>query len=292
MRRFLRRTGPWLPLGVLVVELVFVWFGDLPLQTALIVAAALEALVWLILAYRTVAAVRTYRRARTGGSALWAAAERALGEIVPPKLARLLVYDLRGQASLVRWIAGRHNAGSPGHFAYHQSRTPLIITFLALMGLEVVGTHLVLVLIFGNELWIWVLFALDSQFFVWLLALYASMIVLPHRLDANVLYLRYGYMNDLAIPRAAIRTARVSRHAESKNGKLAVDEDQGEAWFSCGETTVVIGLDPEIPFTNRDQPVEAPITALHVTADNPNAFVDALTTASNAAATAPRTDSP
>lgn len=283
MRRFLRRAGPWLPLGVLAVELIFVWFGSLPLRQALLIAAALEALVWLLLMYRSVAAARTYRRARTGGTPRWTAAERALGEIVPPKLARLLIYDLRGQASLARWLTGRHPARTPGHFAYHQSRTPLIVTFLTLVALEVVGTHLVLVAIVGNQLWVWVLFALDAQFFVWLLGLYASMIVLPHRVESEVLYLRYGYMNELVVPHAAIRAARAERHAESKNGKLTIDGRQGEGWFSCGETTVRIELDPAVTLMNKAQPVETPITALHVTADNPRAFVSTLKTAANAA---------
>ncbi|MFC0429835.1 hypothetical protein [Kutzneria buriramensis] len=195
---------------------------------------------------------------------------------------RTLLSEARGLACLARWILRRHPGRSPGHFAYNREKKPLIIVFITLLVFESAGTHAVLLAIFGSRWWLWVLFALDLYTVLWAFGYYASMVVLPHRIDDTELRLRYGCLAELVVPREAIRSARPSRRPGAKPGKVIVDGD--EATFCCGETTVTLELDPAVELSFRDEHV-GHVGRLHVTADDPRAFVTALTTR---AAPAPR----
>jgi hypothetical protein len=192
-----------------------------------------------------------------------------------PNPVDLLLKEPRMLASLLRWILRRHQANAPGHLAYHSAKQLLVFTFLALCALEGIGTHLVLLAIFGSRWWVWTIFALDMYSLVWLLGLYAAMIVLPHRIEADVLRLRYTYLAELVVPLAAVRGARAVTGGQTKNGKLMVD-GTGRGVFCAGETSVAIDLDPEFPLYQDGLRVTDPVTTLHVTADAPRAFVDQL----------------
>ncbi len=179
-------------------------------------------------------------------------------------------------AGLLRWILRRHQANAPGSFAYHRGRQIIVFTFLGLCALEGIGTHLVLLLIVGSRWWVWTIFALDMYTLIWILGLYAAMVVLPHRIEADVLRLRHGYLAELVVPRDAVRGARAVTGGQTKNGKLMVD-GTGRGVFCSGETSVAIDLDPEFPLYLDGLRVTEAVTTLHVTVDAPRAFVDQLT---------------
>jgi hypothetical protein len=219
--------------------------------------------------------VRRIRDERARGADGWLAVERGLGEVIPRRLARMLLSEARGLVCLARWILRRHPGGTSGHFAYHRQKKPLILVFIALLVFESAGLHAVLLAIFGSRWWIWALFDVDLYTVLWALGYYASMIVLPHRIDDTALRLRHGYLAEFVVPRAAIRSARPNRRPEGKPGKVIVDGE--EATFCCGETTVTLELDPAVGLSFRDEQV-GHVGRLHVTADDPHAFVAALTT--------------
>jgi hypothetical protein len=194
-----------------------------------------------------------------------------------PNPAQLLINEGRLLGSLLRWVFRRHQANAPGQFAYHRGKTIIVFTFLGLLTLEGVGTHLVLLLIFSSRWWIWTIFALDMYTLIWVIGLYASLVMLPHRIEAGVLRLRHAYLAELVVDRSAVRGARIVPGGQSKDGKLMVD-GTGRGVFSCTGTTVVIDLDPEIPLYLNGLRVTDQVGTLHVTADKPREFVDAMST--------------
>jgi len=54
---------------------------------------------------------------------------------------------------------------------------------MALLVFESLGTHLVLLAIFGGQWWVWLLFGLDVFTWLWLFGYYGSLVVLPHQID-------------------------------------------------------------------------------------------------------------
>ncbi|HEX4223344.1 MAG TPA: hypothetical protein VHZ97_13335 [Pseudonocardiaceae bacterium] len=180
-------------------------------------------------------------------------------------------------AGLLRWILRRYQADAPGSLAYHQTKKVAVYLVLSLGTLEGVGLHLVLLLIFGSRWWIWTIFALDMYTLVWIIAMYAAMVVRPHRIEADVLRLRQGHLAELTVDRRAVRGARIVAGKQARNGRLMVDA-AGRGVFCSGDTTVAIDLDPEFPPHVDGLRVTDAITTLHVTADRPREFVAALTT--------------
>ena len=178
-------------------------------------------------------------------------------------------------ASVVRWFFRRHRAPAPDVFGYHNGKKTIVFAFLGLCALEGIGTHLVLLYIFGSRWWIWTIFALDMYTLIWIFGLYTSMVVLPHRVEAGLLRLRAGYQAELLVDRAAVRGARIVSGGQSKNGKVMVD-GTGRGVFCSGDTTVAIDLDPEFPLYVNGLRVIEPVTTLHVTVDSPRRFVDQL----------------
>ena len=189
-----------------------------------------------------------------------------------PDPRQLLLNEPRMLTAFVRWFFRRHRVHAPDEFGYHKGTQIIVFTFFGLCALEGLGTHLVLLLIFGSRWWIWTIFALDVYTLIWIFGLYASMVVLPHRIEADVLRLRYGHQAELVIERAAVRGVRIVRGSRTRNGKVMVDET-GRGVFCSGDTTVAIDLDPEFPLRFNGLRVAEPINTLRVTVDAPSAFV-------------------
>ena len=196
----------------------------------------------------------------------------------------MLMNEPRMLAAFVHWLFRRYRAHAPDEFSYHNSKKILVFTFLALCAVEGIGTHLVLLVIFGSRWWVWTIFALDMYTLIWIFGLYASMVGLPHRIEADVLRLRNGYQGELVVDRAAVRGARIVSGLRSKTGKVMVD-GTGRGVFCSGETTVAIDLDPEFPLHLNGLRVVEPVSTLHVSVDVPRAFVDQLTSSGAPATT-------
>ena len=231
---------------LLAADITAVRLGFVPWWTPLVIAGLTAA----ALASRLVAAVvRDVRRERARGVDGWLAAERRLGEMMPRRVARIVLYEPRVLLCLARWVLRRHPGGTPGHFRYNREKKPLVIVFIALLVFESLGMHAVLLAVFGGRWWIWALFDLDVYTMLWAFGFYGSMVVLPHRITDTELRLRYAYLAEFVVPREAILSARPSRRAEAKPGRVVVDGD--EATFCCGETTVTLELDPAVELSFR-----------------------------------------
>ncbi|TWP35668.1 hypothetical protein FGL98_12680 [Leekyejoonella antrihumi] len=240
----------------------------LPLRDAVIVGICLEVVTWTVLVTRLASAVRCYREARRRGVSGWMALERGTARIMPARLARLMVYEPRMWICLTRWLTGQRPARAPGRAAYHHEKTLLFATLAGLLGFESLLTHLLLLAIVGNTWWVWALFAIDVYTLAWILGFYASLVVLPHQLDATTLRLRYGYLSEVIIPRSAIRGVRPARRPENTKGKLVTNPDGGAGYYTSGPASIAIDLDPQARLTYRGLPVTEPIRTIYLTADD------------------------
>jgi hypothetical protein len=267
----------WLPITALLVALVAAWFSPLPLFVAPAVAGGLAAL--LLVRRAIMALVRRGDKPRL-------TPRRALDAVVPAGLTAVLGTEARMLHCLLRWAARRQPDGAPDHFPYHTGRKLLFIAFGTLIAVEAALTHVVLLIIFGGRTWVWIVFAVDAYTLLWIVGLYAALVMLPHRLTPDNLVLRYGHLATLVVPRAAVVGARPSPRAMARTGRLVPGKSGDSATFACGETTVALTLDPAVPLTFRGRPVDQPISTLLVTADDPGAMVAALTAPRNQTTTA------
>jgi hypothetical protein len=120
-RHRMKRALKWLLPALVAVEAVLVWSGLLELRDAVIVIAAVEVLLALVLGgYRRVLLVaRRYRRARAEGLDAWRALEEALALILPRRMAKVVVLEPRLWVCLLRWASRRARPGE-GDFSYHK----------------------------------------------------------------------------------------------------------------------------------------------------------------------------
>lgn len=137
--RWWRRAGPWTTATLVVVEVVLAWSGLLRIRTAVLVGVLLEVLLWVTAASRMITAGRLFRAGRTAGVDVWQAAEDGLAQLVPRRLAHVILIEPRLWMSLGRWIAGRHDGQrSPSSYRYDSVLRPLlwaVIGFVVVEGL-------------------------------------------------------------------------------------------------------------------------------------------------------------
>jgi hypothetical protein len=181
-------------LPVLIAAKVgLVWSRLLDLGDAVLVMVGLEALIVLTGIGEIFLFARRYQHGRASGLDLWASLEEGLNVLVPGKMARLILQELRILAALFRW-SFRRNRLAENEFAYHkrsmlQTIVPLVVVTSSV---EVLVVHL-LAYAFFPWVWVkWALLALRLYAIFWLLGFYASLVTLPHGLEESGLRLRYG----------------------------------------------------------------------------------------------------
>ncbi|MFH5232800.1 hypothetical protein [Antrihabitans spumae] len=277
----LRRIGSWLPLGVVFMQALFVWSGLLSLRDGVIIGLILEIMLWSVLVIRAKPAIRKFRRDRADGVGGWVAAERALSEVVPARVARWILLEVRLWMSLVWWIFRRESRRQrPKTFAYHAGRRPIIIALVAFIAFDVVVLHLVLMLIFGNRPWIWLLAAVDVYGVVWIIGIYASMVTIPHRILRDSIELNNGFRDQLVVPMTAVKVVAQRVKDDSGIKQMAIQRD-GSALFSSGPANVAIELDDSASVIRRGEPLAQVPKTLYVTVDTPEEFVQSIRTDRN-----------
>lgn len=289
-----RRVGPWLTPAVLVADVVLVWSGMFDWGTAVVLVVGLEALLWLILAGRTVAAVRRYRDARDTGMDGWAVAEDALAEVVPRRLARFVLLEPRLWACLARWATGRHDGHRPGAYAYHDCVRITIWVAIGLTVLEGGLAELILALALPGSVWVWVAAGVHAYALALLAGFYASLITRPHLIEADVLRLRESVLTEVTVPSSAIRSARAASSPGRGRTWWRVDTDTETGTttgtLAYGDANVILDLDPDQPILVNARPCPTRLDTLVLTADDPRGFTAALNR-SECAATARHTSS-
>lgn len=271
----MERILKWLLPALILVEIILVRGGVLSIGQAVLVVVVIEGALGLVAVRQAFAAVRRFRAGRRAGDDPWTAAEDALAVFFPRVVARFMVIEPRLWACLARWATRRYRPG-PDDFPYHTG------SILGLFLILLIFTTPVEILLFEVLIpwtWLrWVVLVLAIYALVWVFGLYASLVVLPHRLEVDGLRLRYGVLNEVLIPYDGITDVREARRKSPGGGDgLTVrEEDGGTAYLSVGgRTHVTLALSRPVQFRSLGG-LSQPTSLVHVSVNQPDRLAAAL----------------
>lgn len=273
----MERAIKWLMLALIIAEVVLVRAGVLDVSTAIGVVVGIELLLLIVAGRQIVVALRRYRRGRAAGLDLRAALEDGFAVLLPRKVARIVALEPLLWACLGKWALRRNRLGQ-GEFHYHKRSPvgPLLIVVLFTTPVEVLLFEL---LIPWNWLrWLLLIAAIYALF--WAFAFYASLVVLPHRIERAGVRLRYGALADATIPYDAITLVEHRPLRPSGGGDgLRVDRGEEAAYIAVGGRTAVT-LQLRAPCTlNGLLSTTSPVKTVHVAADDPEGLTRELNSA-------------
>lgn len=258
-----------------VTATVLVRSGVFSVATAIWVFVGFEIVLLSTLIPGIVSGMRLYRVSRIEGNTRWNAAEDGLSRLMPPLIARILLYEPRIWGSLARWSV-RRIPRSADRFAYSGPLRIPFMLFISLTVFEGVIVDAILLFALGSEsVWTWVALLAHIYGVIWLAGWYASCVVLPHRLEPEVLRLRDSILSEVIIPRNAIQGAHRKTVANFfRSGFKWIDKNAGHAKFTAGDGNVVITVNPAVTITANRVPHQ--VASIAVTAEHPDAFIAAL----------------
>lgn len=213
--------------------------------------------------------------------------ERAMTPGLPRPLVRLLMLEPRLWWCFGVWALRRVPRG-PGFFPYRK-RSPLGLLILVLLFTTPVEVLLLELLI--PIFWIRLLLlvaAIYGLFFI--VAVYASLVVLPHVATETGLLVRYGVLAELWAPFDRVARVSAERH-EGPRGSLGIPAEglsliDEEAWFVVGGRTDVV-LEFDRPLALARLRGDRPVRLARLAVDTPEALLEAVE-AGRARATARR----
>ena len=155
---------------------------------------------------------------------------------------RLLVFELKGLASLGWWLARRRHGVPPGAtpVSYSRGQTPVLVMFLFLLVLELVAVEVLLRALGTPSVVRTAFLALDAYGIFFCLGVIAACVTRPHVITADEVRIRYGGFFDLRVPRNLVATAR---QAVNRNERGTVRVADGVVVVSVfAETNLVFEL--------------------------------------------------
>ncbi len=264
----------WAMLALVVLEAALVWFRVIDIRTAIGIVVTVELLLFLLTLRQVVVAVRTYRQQRLSGTAVRTAFENGLDVFLPRAVARVLSTEVLLWYYLGAWLLRRvpRDAGS---FSYH--RKSILVPFIILL----LFTTPAEVFLFGLLVpWVWVKWVLAVTAiyaFFWVAGLYATLVMLPHRLGEVGILVNYGVLAHVEVPYREIEGVVVGRVAKGLRGDgLKTAKEDGAAYMSVGGTTDIAVRLRTPQLLHGWLRATPPVTTLHIAADEPERLVLAL----------------
>jgi hypothetical protein len=272
----MERAIKWLMLILIIAEIVLVRAGLLDVSTAIGVVVGIEALLLIVAGRQIIVAVRRYRQGRAAGLNLRIAIEDGLTVLLPRKVARIVALEPLLWAYLGKW-ALRHNHLGQGEFQYHKRSPigPLLLVILFTTPVEI----LLFELLIPWDWLRWLLLIAAAYALFWAFAFYASLVVLPHRLEQDGVRLRYGIFADTLIPYPVIERVELQQLRSPSRGEgLRVDRENETAHITIGgRTSVTLHLRAPCAL-NGLLNLTPPVRTVYVAADDPEGLTRELTT--------------
>ena len=270
----MKRALKWLLPVLVAVEAVLVWSGLLELRDAVIVIVAVEVLLVIVGMGEVLLVARRYRRGRAEGLDTWRALEEGLALIVPRRVARVVVLEPRLWVCLLRWASRRMRPGEDD-FSYH--KRSLAGGLVAVVALTTPAELLIWEILVP---WAWLRIALlivGIYALIWVLGFYASLAVLPHRLEVDGLRLHYGAFAQGFIPYSEIeRIERKARKAPKPGDGLQTHPEENALYLATGgKTDLTLHLRTPQVIDGLLRTSE-PATTIHLSADQPEKVTSKL----------------
>jgi len=258
---------------MIAVVLVLVAAGVLTGPQALLVAVMVDLALIALATRHVIVGRRRYHERRAAGADPWLAAEQALTVLLPPTAARLVVLEPLLWYCLVQWLLRRPPRG-PRDFPYHRRS---ILGPLTLVVLLTTPVEVLLFELFIPWGWLRILVAVVALYaLLWVIALRASLSVLPHQVQAEGLRVRYGVLLEGSIPYRAITSITADRARSPLHEGVRVDEKLRRADIAVGGRTDV-RLDLAEPVSLRTLRGARPgVTLIRLAADDPEGLVKAV----------------
>jgi hypothetical protein len=275
-RRSWGHPGPWLLPVVVLIEAGLVVSGRLTLGSAALVIVALELLLALVAIRGAIAAARSLRASRAANRDPWMAAEEAFAQLLPRRVARMVLLEVRLLTTLAGRVCGRQGRAAGQTFSYHRPMSMLIWGAFVLVGVEGAVVEVVLSLALPRTAWPWIVLAVHVYGLLWLAGLQASLITRPHELTAGALHVRDGIFTEVVIPYTAITGARLAQQNNVGRSGLKISPTEQSAMLAYGNAGVALSLDPDQPIEVNGRTLGTPLTRLSISADRPRDLVQAL----------------
>ncbi|NRQ31452.1 hypothetical protein HII36_06300 [Nonomuraea sp. NN258] len=259
-----------IPAELLIVIMIV---SGVSLPAPLVVAV--EVAVVLVFGLEMVTGCRLFLAARRRGAGRRAAAEEAVRTLVPEPVLKVVMFEVKGMVSIVRWVL-RRRAGVPEGataVSYAKEQWPLMLVMLFAMVVETVGLDLLLVAIDAPAWLRFGVLVLDVYSVLFAVALAAACEVHPHVITADELRIRYGAYFDLRIPRDQIASVRVSRSYNESSMVRGADGRLSVAVSS--QTNLVVELTEPVAYV-RPLGKSGTATTVRFFADTPAAALAAL----------------
>ena len=259
-----------LPLLVLTL-LALRLSGVLDTGSAVIIFFVTEGIILAVAAWNAREARKRYRHSRSSGADSWTALEEGASAFLPGPLGRLLVHEVKIFWCIWERLVRRYR---PGQAEFSYDRGSILGMILVVVALTAPVEILVVHLLVPWEWLRWGLVVVSIYGFLWLVGVWSSLRVLPHRLETNGIRLRYGTLAEAFVPYSSIVDIAAKR-APTPNGKegLVVSSDGTTAYLSVGSRTdVEIHLEPARTIQGLVKETE-PVGTMRVAVDEPERFV-------------------
>lgn len=275
MKMVRRRLARWaLPVAILVAVILVRWHLVAPGLAVALVAASEGTTILLGGIQATRAVSRTLRQRRAGVD-FWDALTDGIAVFVPRPVARVIALEPRVWLSIFVWLFRRPR---PDATTFPYAADSILGFFLLAVGFS---APIELLLVEALVPWSGVrlvLVLLEIYTFVWLLGYWASLAVLPHRLERACLMLHFGLLFDAPIPYANIATVAQEQRpsANGCEGYHLAAERQELALVIGGATNVVLTLHTPHVFMGLLRPMP-PVQTILLKVDEPERFMRAVT---------------
>lgn len=269
----MKRLLKWALPALIALSIILFNLDFLPIWALVAALAVVELLVLALLVKQYLAFKDVYDANKEKGFDGWTSLENSLEVFMPLVLAKVIAFEFKLWYYL--WLkVFKRIKYKEDEYTYHKKS--MFGAFVLLL-LFITPAEIAIVHIFLPWMWLkWILVILAIYAFLWMVGIWLSLSVLPHRLKSDGLYLSIGILANGFIPYSKIASADSKKTGNLGVDGLKVDENTKEAFFFInGETDVLIKLKEPLTFKMWISQTK-PSAQVHIAVDDAGAFVKAL----------------